>query len=244
MGDTLTILWKESHEILRTGGGSRQGRIGLLITPVVFGILLPAEFGHLWTDSPILLFFAILVPFSLVGTVVADSFAGERERHTLETLLASRMPDHAILFGKLIAAMAFGWGLELTALLLGLVTANLFHRNGGFLFYRADVGGGAVLLSLVSAGFASNFGVLISLRSPTVQQAQQIISYTIMLPGLLLAAIGVAIPGGIRRHVILALIHSGLFGIVLAASGAFLVFDAILLVLAVARFQRTRLSLD
>ena len=243
MRDTLTILWKESREILHTGGGSRLGRLSVLISPLVFGLFLPAEFGRLWLGSPIVLFFAVMLPFLLVSTVVADSFAGERERHTLETLLSSRLPDQAILFGKLIAAVGFGWGLMLAALLLGIISANLTHRHTTLLLYRADVGLGSVILSFASAWFASSFGVLVSLRSPTVQQAQQIISYSMALPGLLLGLASLALPSATRRAAILGLVHAGLFAGILAISAVFLAFGAVLLIVAIVRFQRTRLSL-
>ena len=52
----------------------------------------------------------------MVSSLVADSFAGERERHTLETLLASRLPDRAILAGKLLVPVAVAWGAALLAL--------------------------------------------------------------------------------------------------------------------------------
>jgi ABC-2 type transport system permease protein len=242
--DILTVFWKEDREILYLGGSSRPGYLRLLITPLAFGIFLPAVLGRFWVGSPLILVFFTLLPFLLVGNVVADSFAGERERHTLETLLCSPLSDHAILFGKLLAAMAYGWGLMLVTLLLGLIAVNLVHRDGRFLVYRPDIGVGAVLLSFASAWLASTFGVLISLRSPTVQQAQQLIGYAILLPGILLAVATVALPRGARGNVLSNVGHAGLAGGVLAVAIVFLVFGAGLLIVAMARFQRTRLSLD
>ena len=37
--------------------------------------------------------------------MIADGIPGERERHTLETLLASRLSDRSILLGKVMAAV-------------------------------------------------------------------------------------------------------------------------------------------
>jgi len=62
---------------------------------VVFGILLPAQNGITWLTSP-----CCWPPGR--GSVDARGrrgrrfVRGERERHTLETLLASRLPDEAI----------------------------------------------------------------------------------------------------------------------------------------------------
>ena len=70
----------------------------------VFGVFLPLQNGASWVTSPITMVYWAWMPLMLVTGVIADSFAGERERHTLETLLASRLPDRAILLGKVAAA--------------------------------------------------------------------------------------------------------------------------------------------
>ena len=44
-----------------------------------------------------------------IGPEVPDPLPRERERHTLETLLASRLSDRAILLGKIGAAVGFEW---------------------------------------------------------------------------------------------------------------------------------------
>jgi ABC-2 type transport system permease protein len=100
-------------------GSLRGGWLGLVIFVAVFGILLPLQSGRGWVESPTGLAVWAWVPFLLVSSVVADSFAGERERHTLETLLASRLPDRAILFGKLATAVGYGWGFALLSLSTG-----------------------------------------------------------------------------------------------------------------------------
>lgn len=120
------------------------------------------------------------MPLFLVNAVVADSFAGEREWHTLETLLASRLPDQAVLFGKLLAALAYGVGLTWASLLVGLVTINLFHGEGRLLFYPPAVALGVIGISLLSGGLAAGAGVLVSLRAKSVQQATQVLSIAIM----------------------------------------------------------------
>ena len=71
----------------------RGGRFSLVILVGVFGVFLPLQSGAEWVQSPATVFYWGWVPLMLVGGAVADSFAGERERHTLETLLASRLPD-------------------------------------------------------------------------------------------------------------------------------------------------------
>jgi ABC-2 type transport system permease protein len=61
---------------------------------------------------------------------LGDAIAGERERHTLETLLASRISDRAILLGKVIVTTGYAWGTALLGLLFGLFVANLSKGQG------------------------------------------------------------------------------------------------------------------
>jgi len=97
--DIGTIMWKEWREIF-AGSGIQQGWRGLRLVLLVgiISILLPLRQGASWVDSPLPIFFdAFYIPFALLITTAANAFAGERERHTLETLLASRLSDKAIL---------------------------------------------------------------------------------------------------------------------------------------------------
>ncbi len=98
------------------------------------------------------------------------------ERHTLESLLATRLPDRAIYLGKVGAAVAYGWATSLAALLLGLVTTNLRFRGDGLLLYSPDMAISIVLLTLLISLLAAAVGVLVSLRASTVRQAQQTLS--------------------------------------------------------------------
>ena len=99
--DMLTVARKEWKESLFSGSGLKGGRMGILVMLVVFGVVLPANSGLAWITSPALLVAWAWVPLMLISGVVADSFAGERERHTLETLLASRLSDESIWRGEL-----------------------------------------------------------------------------------------------------------------------------------------------
>ena len=55
----------------------------------MLGIVTPLQMGSLWLTSPLMLAYWPLLSSGMVSTLIADAFAGERERHTLETLLAT-----------------------------------------------------------------------------------------------------------------------------------------------------------
>ena len=98
--DILTVMWKERKGLLRYQGSRRTTILNLVVLVPTLSIIMPLVAGREWGDSFQVLIAALVLPVLLVGLHIPDSFAGERERHTLETLLSSRLPDQAILFGK------------------------------------------------------------------------------------------------------------------------------------------------
>ena len=241
--DILTILKKEWKELLLVGSGLRGGRAGLLIFIGVFGVFLPLQSGRGWLDSPTNLFVWGWVPFLLVSGVVADSFAGERERRTLETLLASRLSDRAILVGKLLAALSYGWGITLVSLLAALITINIAYGRGELLFFPWKIGLAIFTISLLVAALAAGLCVLVSLRAATVRQAQQTFSlafFVLFIPLFLIPML----PQEWRLRLAQALAQADVESIVLGVIGLLFLLDLALFALASARFQRTRLILD
>lgn len=242
--DTWTVMWKEWKELLLRPAGFRGGAAGLLIFIGVFGIFLPLQAGRSWVESPILLVSFAWMPLLLVTSVIADSFAGERERHTLETLLASRLSDRAILFGKIGAAVGYGWGLTLIVLLLGLLAVNIGSRQDGFLVYSPEIGVSAVILSLLMAGLASSTGVLVSLRASTVRQAQQSLSVPIMLLFLVPFFGSRMLPTDSKVELARLLASADVSMTIVLIAAVLAALNAVLLAVAMARFQRARLILD
>ncbi|OAN37114.1 hypothetical protein A6A03_05590 [Chloroflexus islandicus] len=240
--DIWTVMRKELQEAFNLG--DRVGKFGLLFMMFSFGILLPWQMGRSWVESPITLVYWSWVPLFLVNAVVADSFAGERERHTLETLLASRLPDQAILFGKLLAALAYGVGLTWASLLVGLVTINLFHGEGRLLFYPPAVALGVIGISLLSGGLAAGAGVLVSLRAKSVQQATQVLSIAIMAL-IFIPTFGLqALPAAWQERLWNIVSGWNVTQAVLVAIAVLAVLNSVLIGAAMRRFQRARLIAD
>ena len=244
IGDLLTVAWKEWRELLQLGGSHRGGRFSLVILIGVFGVFLPLQAGAEWVQSPATVFYWGWVPLMLVGSAVADSVAGERERHTLETLLASRLPDGAILLGKMLAAVAYGWGLVLVMLLLSLLTVNLAARTGEVLMFPWQFAVGAPLLALLGAGLSATAGVLVSLRAPTVRQAAQTLNVGILLL-IFIPILGIqALPDSWNAQLGAWSMSIGIDGLLWVAAGMLALVDLSLLAAAFARFRRARLILD
>lgn len=243
MKDIITIAKKEWKEILLQPQGFRGGRLGLLVFIGVFGVLLPLQTGREWINAPTNLLIWGWIPFLLVSGVVADSFAGERERHTLETLLASRLSDRSILAGKLLAALGYGWGITMVSLIIALITINIAYGQGELLLFPTIIALGILGISLLVASLAAGLGVLISLRAATVRQAQQTFSlvfFLFFIPFFLLPML----PEEWRIRVGEILSRTDPESVVMVIMGILIVIDVALFLAAAARFQRTRLILE
>jgi ABC-2 type transport system permease protein len=235
MSDIWTMMWKESKDVFFQGGW--RSLIRPLIVVAIIGIYVPLQIGPQWLDlTPVGMVLLLWVPFFLIISFVGDAIAGERERHTLETLLATRMPAHAILLGKVVTTALYGWGMGVLSLLLGLVLVNLSSIQGNWLFYPLDLFVDAIALSLLVSVLGTSAGVLISLRASTARQAQQILSV-----GTLVFVFGSIIAlRAVPASVISSLDYSQLL---LIAIVVIAILDAILLGLSLLSFQRSRLIL-
>jgi len=240
--DILTIMWKEYKGLLRYGDNRWKG-IAILVTPIaLFGILIPIQFRQEWLTGGWSLGVAFFTPLMLITSTIAESFAGERERHTLETLLASRLPDKAILFGKLLVSILFAWGMTLILLFVSLMVVNLFDGSSGFHSYQMDILWMDILGSLLVSGFVSGLGIVISLRSATVQAASQSIVVLLFLPFLLLQAVVFLLPVFLPKTTTQAILDQLNFNnIIIVVLVVILVADILLFLGALSRFQRSRL---
>ena len=119
------------------------------------------------------------IPIVMMSGLMADTFAGERERDTLEALLASRLPDRAILLGKTAAVAAYGWAVTSLCGLTG-AAAVWFSSGGQAAVFSAQTVLALPLLSFLAAWYVACLGVLISLRAQSVHQAQQWMSVAML----------------------------------------------------------------
>ena len=237
-----TVVWKERKAVLRQPG-SRTRILFTIGVPIgVFGLYMPLSAGPDWVRQPDSLFIAVFVPMLLAMFTTPDSFAGERERRTLSTLLTSPLSDRGILFGKVAFNVALAWVFALVTLLIAMVTVNIAHSDGGLLLLTPLLLAADLLISLLVAVLAVSVGVVISLRSVTVQQAQQTLAAVLFSVPLVLGPVLLLVasrwpewgPQEILRGVDPALM---LFGLALTL----LAIDVALLTVGTVRFRRDRL---
>ena len=243
IADIFNVAWKEFREILTFGDVRGRSKFSQIIMIVIFGVVIPLQNGRNWVNSPINVLVWGWMPFLWVSGVVADLFAGERERHTLESLLATRLSDQAILFGKLLAALTYGFTLTWVIMLVSLVTINVAYGRGGLLFYPLPITLGALVFSVLISGLSASIGVLVSLRAGSVRQAQQMMSV-----GMLLLFVPFMLIQFIPKNLLLsaATILTSVQPLQIAVGVALLLLFLEVILIAIARrlFQRSKLILD
>jgi len=243
MADIFTVAWKELREMLIQGDPRGRSKLSLLIVVAVFGVLIPLQNGRAWVDSPLSIIVWGWMPFLWVSGIVADSFAGERERHTLEALLATRLSDRAILFGKLLAALFYGFVLTWAILLVSLVTVNVAFGQGELLIFPLPLSLAALSFSILISGLAASIGVLVSLRAGSVRQAQQMMSigmFVLFIPFMLIQFI----PANLLQSLGETLKRTDPALAAIWVTGGLLILDVVLIAIGMRLFQRSKLILD
>ena len=237
--DILSVVWKERKSQFRVRG-SRLRFLMMLFSPLLLGTVFPITWGPEWLVQLPPLVVATITSVILVAVMVPESIAGERERHTLETLLASRLPDRAILLGKLLVPVAVGVGAALLANLCSLIVVNVAHWQGKILFFSPPIALGSLALSFLMALLTAGAGVFVSLRVATAQEAAQLLMGIFLVPIMLIQVVAFVFVSQLSG-VIKTLDGRQMLLIVL---GVLAVADVVVVALAISRFQRSRLSFD
>jgi ABC-2 type transport system permease protein len=242
--DIYTVAWKEWLEFRDQLLTLKRGGLSAAIVLVILGIVTPLQMGPLWITSPLMLAYWPLLSSGMVSTLIADAFAGERERHTLETLLATRLSDTSILLGKVAAAILYGLVFTFANILVGVITLSIRHYGDGIQAPELTHIGYMLALVTLACSTLAGIGVFISLRAATVRQAQQTLGIIMMVlfigPVLLFQFIG----NETRLSLAGRLTTLGTGRLVGWASAVLLAASTILILMAMARFKRGKLTLD
>lgn len=168
----------------------------------------------------------LLIPVMASSTISADSFAGEKERGTLESLLFSPISLDTLFFGKVLASFLPSMALTLATFLITAVSVNLVAWPWmGRIFFPTLNWLPLLLLVIPLLSLATIFlTVFISARVRTFQAAYQL--------------------GGVVALPIIGLVVGQLTGLLFLSTGLILLFGIGLLVLDFALLLLLRRNLD
>jgi ABC-2 type transport system permease protein len=244
LADVLTVTWKEWREIRDQLFRLKRGGLSALIVVLMLGIFTPLQMGPSWITSPLMLAYWPLLASGMVSTLIAVAFAGERERHTLETLLATRLSDGAILAGKIVAAVLYGVLFTAVNIVVGFVTLTISRLDEPFVAPSAQHLGAVALLVILACTALAGVGIFISLRAATVRQAQQTLGIIMMVLFIGPVLFIQFLDHEDRLSLAARLSGMGTGRLVGWASLVLLLASLVLISLARARFRRGKLTLD
>ena len=246
LGDIVAIVLKEWKMLfLKRGNRRNNGWYSIAVAIGLIGVYMPIISKAAWITEPVNMITWAWMPIFWSLGIITSAIAGEREAHTLETLLASRLSDSAILIGKMLSAVLYGWGLMFISTLVGVVVVNVAFIDGAFQFYPLGfflITQAAVFLMAV---LFSTLGVLVSLNAPSARQAYQRLSIAMLVLYIVPMMIFTFLPEQItnqlyERLTSISLNINVVVGVVLAG---LIIVDVVLFLVAKARFKRDKLIL-
>jgi ABC-2 type transport system permease protein len=215
----IALLKKELWEVFGDRSSRRGGLFQALVMVGVLGGALPYSHTAAWVSGSLsaIAFFALL-PGLPAAILAADAIAGERERRTLTTLLASPVREATLLYGKWLAAVAFGVLVGVASLVLA--HGVVFFQAGAFVF-SARLALGALLASFASASLMASVAVIVSMYAGSARAAQQVSSVSSLVlvfgGGHIAEALGLTLTWPALVGASLAVILVALFALTLGA---------------------------
>ncbi len=244
--EIAAIMWKEWRQLLqRTGGNLLVFTIRIVLSFSFIALIIPLEVndGAIVDYSWNLVW--ITMPLAVVFGLVGFSFAGERETHTLPTLLASPLSDRALVLGKVAFPVTYAVFSSLIISLCLLVKANILNGNNGLILYAPESFYSGIITSFLLATFIATLGVYRSACAPTIRQAQTSLLLTVaiavFLPLILFVATGFLLPQNIKQNLITSLESLNSFNMTAISLLALACVDLIAIFLVMKWFDRDRL---
>jgi len=121
--------------------------------------------------------FFLIIPLMVSNVIASDSFAGEKERKTIEALLATPLSDSELFLGKILASFIPSMAVTLVSFLIYAVTANTISfniLNGKLMIPTVTwillIFGFSPTISIATIGLT----VIVSAKVKGVREAQQV----------------------------------------------------------------------
>jgi len=155
--------------------------------------------------------FFLIIPLMTSSVIASDSFAGEKERKTIEALLATPISDSELLFGKMLVSFIPSMIVTIVSFVIystvfDLLSFSMF--NGMLLLPNLDwillIFGLAPTVALASIGLT----VIVSAKVKGFKEAQQI-SVILLLP--ILALVFGQVAGAVIFGPLVIAVLTGLF---------------------------------
>ena len=241
-------MWKECLEIFWLKSDRQKNCLRLLFSMTIVAVFFPVSIGDKSQINTVWFQLWCLVPMLIVMGIIPDAFAGERERRTLETLLASRLSNRAIVMGKMLVAIIYAWSLTVLFSLFLLVKINIIDRSQAFKFYPLDFLLSSAVGSLLLSVLVASIGVLASFKAESIKQAYKRTTTAVvvatLLPSVALLIAAFLFPPSVQQSIVSKFMSTGSSLAMVVSLFGLAVFDSVLLMLIFKLFERSRLMSD
>lgn len=240
MSELRAMIRKEWLELRQGAHGGRSGLMYQTASAAAAGVLVGvASQESLLRTHRTTLVLAICAAASVLPFII-DTIAGERERHTLEALLATPIRAGTLVAGKVITLMLYASASTALLLATAMVAARI---AGGIPLQSASatvVVASVVTPPLLTLAFVAT-GIQLSLRAATVRGAQPLVGT--LLIAFMIVPLGALrlLPRNERVAVLAALQDTSDWQRVGGAIGLLLVIDVMILLVLRLRFARHKL---
>jgi ABC-type Na+ efflux pump permease subunit len=193
-GFVMPLLFGFLGAFIGTSPGT--GTSGLPLPPDFFPSFTFGQRTYLFFMYAFLAEMLLMVPAILPVYIAADSFAGERERKTIQQLLSTPLTDSEILLGKILTAFIPTIITTYACILSTTIVINLswYYANAAFQLVFPNI---TVLIQLVFlypllAFFGTLMMVWVSTRASKVMEASQL-GTVVVVPVLVIAFLPIII---------------------------------------------------
>jgi uncharacterized membrane protein SpoIIM required for sporulation/ABC-type transport system involved in multi-copper enzyme maturation permease subunit len=152
----------------------------LILAAALYAIDFVGDPGSVARMIPFGLLLSGFLPASFSLITALESFVGEKERNTLEALLAMPMSDGELYLGKLIAALLPPTGAALLAMMTYALCFNLGARADIQSLVRTEIMWLMVMLIAVKAVVMVSGAVIISSHTTTIRAANLLASFVLV----------------------------------------------------------------
>ncbi len=163
----------------------RDSRRGFVVQAAIFlfltGLFVPWTTPAVWQSPGEAVLLYVGLPSLIASMLCADAFAGEKERHTLESLLATPLTDAELFFGKVAAAVGLSTAVSIAAVLAGILTLAVRSMHTAVLLPNMFQCTAVLVGSLGTALTISTLAAVVSSRVPVARSAQQIVQVVFLL---------------------------------------------------------------
>ncbi len=205
---------------------------------LALGVLLPWHLSFDFLDVTVLSAYACL-PALLVAPVVAESFAGDRERSQVP---ASVEELRQWLYAKVAAGALYGWISGVLAIVFGIATVSLsFARR---IWPPAVLAIDLALMCLAVSIFTACISSAVSIRARTAKYAKRTLRQGFLLLLVIVIYYSRFMPVEWKRHVVIPGAVSGFTEFVAVVSIVLLGLSGGLLKLAFSRADDTEIRLN